>query len=263
VLLAVLQGVAEFLPISSSGHLALAQIFLPGIEPDVAFDVLLHVGTLAAVVGYFRADLYGLARGIFRPAAPHPERPFAGRERRTVLLLGLATVATVGLALAIKDVAERAFHQPSVVGLYFLCTAVLLALCRFAPEDGRGIGRFAWWKALVVGLAQGVAVFPGISRSGATIAACLLLGLERRAAARFSLLLSLPAILGAFLLKAKDLNLTNATVGPMILALIVTFGVGWASIHLLLRSVHSGWFHRFFWYCALLGSALLLLSLRG
>lgn len=256
-LLALLQGVTEFLPVSSSGHLALAQIFLPDLEPDIAFDVLLHVGTVFAILVYFHREIRGLVVGLLRPGPSREEDPFSGAERRTVAMILVATVVTGVLGLSLEPLAEAAFHRAEAVGLALLVTAALLALCLRVPSSGEGIAAFPWWKAVLVGAAQGLAVFPGISRSGATIAVCLLLGLDRRTAAPFSLLLSVPAILGAFALKASDLAGTEAGVATMAWALVLTAAVGIVCIHLLVGSVRRGWFHRFAWYCAVLGLVVL------
>jgi len=262
LVLAVLQGLTEFLPVSSSGHLALAQIFLPGFRPDLAFDVLLHVATLVAVLVYFRADILGLARGLRHPSEPGDGSSiFAGCERRTVGLILVGTVATAAVGLALEETAEGAFHSPAAVGVCLLITAGLLALSGRFREGAGSLRDFPWAFALLVGAVQGLAVFPGLSRSGATIVACLLLGLDRRVAVPFSLLLSVPAIAGAFVLKIGDLELSAAGWGPPLVAFPVAAVVGYFCIHLLVKSVRDVWFQHFAWYCAALGGAALLAAL--
>lgn len=262
LVLAVLQGVTEFLPVSSSGHLALAQMVLPGVEPDVAFDVLLHVATVVAILVYFRADLLLLLSGLWAAEdGSGSSSPFAGAERRTVGLLAVATVVTGFLGLALQDPAEAAFRDPFLVGGALLLTAILVSISGVSAAGDRGIREFSWWRAAAVGAAQGLAVFPGLSRSGATIAACLLLGLDRDTSVRFSLLLSVPAIFGAFLLKLPDLEASQEQWGPAVAACLLTAVVGYASIHLLVGAVREGWFRHFAWYCAALGLLAILLAL--
>ncbi len=185
--LGVLQGVTEFLPVSSSGHLALAQRFVPGFsQPGVVFDVALHLGTVMAVLVMEVDRLRDAVR--------------QGYGVRLLAQLALATLATAAVALPLRHTAEAAFAQPFLVGCGLAASGVLLLLLPRAP-GGRGAPATAWREVLFVGAVQGLAVMPGLSRSGSTIVAGVAAGMERRWAADFSFLLSVPAVLGAALVE--------------------------------------------------------------
>ena len=189
--LAVLQGLTEFLPVSSSGHLVLAQAAMGIDDPAIVVDVALHVGTLFAVLVVYRRDLASLARGLFD-----------GRWREPLLLV-LGTLPAVVVGLGFRDQVEVAFESPRTAAYGLFATAAML----FAGEAfrrrrlGMEPGPLSWRIALGVGIAQALAICPGISRSGSTIACGLALGLAPAAAARFSFLLAIPAIGGAALLQ--------------------------------------------------------------
>ncbi|HVS12600.1 MAG TPA: undecaprenyl-diphosphate phosphatase [Thermoanaerobaculia bacterium] len=266
VLLGALQGATEFLPISSSGHLALAQHFLgiDGAEGSaVAFDVVLHVGTLLAVILVYRESLIALARatlGALRQASSY-RRPVAtlggSEELRLLLALALGSIPTAAIGLLFQEPLEGLFDRPAVVASMLLVTGALLALpavLRVRPREERVV---APWQALLVGAIQGLAITPGISRSGSTISVALLLGLAPGLAARFSFLLSIPAILGALALKLPDLDL--AEIAPLALAagFVTSFAVGWGALVVLLAVLRRGRFSLFAIYCCALGVAVL------
>jgi undecaprenyl-diphosphatase len=271
LILGILQGLTEFLPVSSSGHLALAQQLVPGFGEDLFFDVLLHVATLLAVLVYFRRDLLVLVTGLLgvRRGDPGPS-PFAGREWRTVALVILATVVTVAVGLPLKRIVVWAFSSTAAVGAGLLLTAALLFLSsRLRRVEEVDLSRFLWWQAMLVGFAQAAALMPGVSRSGATIAMALMLGLERDCAARFSFLIAIPAVAGAFLLEVVELvgghehatgaaGVEGVALGPYLVGSIAAAIVGFGAIHLLLRAVNRRWFHTFAYYCAPLGALALL-----
>ncbi len=257
VVLAVLQGLTEFLPVSSSGHLILAQQWLGGLgNVDLFYDVLLHLATALAVLVYLRRDVWQLARGALSPGEAG-EGPFAGQERRMVGFLALATVPTGLVGLALDRWAFAWLTRPDVVGAMLMLTAVILWWGRrpagVQPRDMRSV------DALGIGVLQGLAVTPGISRSGLTIAAALRMGLHRKVAARFSLLVSIPAILGATLLKGLDaLEEPLPPVGPYLVRMLIAFLVGYASIAMILRMVQQQRFHWFSWYVGPLGALVIL-----
>jgi len=258
--LGALQGVAEFLPISSSGHLALAQQWL-GVDPAAAghtFNIVVHAGTLLAVLIFYRRDLAALVRALFNlSSAPGPEAP-APRDSTTAppdapvskdsvppaearaLLIALI-VGTLPLVLALAPTVEHAViaaeGAPRWIAAGFLITAALLA---FSHRRRGRIGQRAVptpWQALLIGLAQLVAILPGISRSGATMAAALGLGLGRLPAARFSFLLSIPAILGASAKESLDVYQQGASsaIDPTAFAVgfVVSFLVGSLTLRML------------------------------
>ncbi|MFV2072305.1 MAG: undecaprenyl-diphosphate phosphatase [Thermoanaerobaculales bacterium] len=254
-LLGLLQGVTEFLPVSSSGHLALAQMLIPGFEqPGVVFDAILHVGTALAVVWYERRQLrhwFGSIEG-----------------RRLIGLLVLGTFATAAVALPLRHVAERAFTMPIWVGLFLILTGVIVGSTRFLSGGGRGEASTTWRQAAVMGAAQGLAIFPGLSRSGLTIATGLGAGLERGWVARFSFLLSVPAIAGATLAQLVEARADLATVGAgfwlaCLLGAAAAGGSGYLALRIVIRTVTSSLFHRFAWYCVPLGLVVLVVMMVG
>ncbi len=196
----LVQGLTEFLPVSSSGHLALMQHFFKFEDPDANLltTVALHFGTLLAVIYYFRADLLP----YLTPAGWQD----TGR-RRIALLVIAGSVPTAIIGLVFKKQFEALFASPLAVSIALFITAVLLLTCEKLKqtESQQTLEKLPWWKSIVVGLIQGLAVTPGISRSGSTIATGLLLGLKGEDATRFSFLLMIPAVGGATLLKVKDL----------------------------------------------------------
>jgi undecaprenyl-diphosphatase len=264
LLLGALQGLTEFLPISSSGHLALAQHFLAVEGSQVAFDVMLHVATLLAVVVVYRRDLARLLRAVLGAVASRHfwKAPAAGVRESSELALGLALVAgsipTAAIGLLFQEPLEALFERPAVVASMLLVTGAILQLPRLLPPRGERRERIGTLAALAVGTAQGLAITPGISRSGATISAALLLGVAPAAAARFSFLLSIPAIVGALALKLPDLS-GAAAPAPALLAtgFAAAFLVGWASLALLLALLRRGRFALFSWYCWAVGLAAL------
>lgn len=200
LILAVLQGLTEFLPISSSAHLVIPSLVLGWPDQGLAFDVAVHVGTLAAVVLYYRRDLWAMLRACLIPGADAD----AAGQRRLVGLLALATVPAVVFGFAGDDFIEAHLRSLPVIGTTTLVFGLLLGLADRRASSGRG-GQIGWGIALCVGLAQAMALVPGVSRSGVTITAALLLGLSRQESARLSFLMSIPVIAGAGLLKTLDL----------------------------------------------------------
>ncbi|MDR2047885.1 MAG: undecaprenyl-diphosphate phosphatase [Treponema sp.] len=193
IFLGIVQGLTEFLPVSSSGHLVLVQRILGIAEPALFFDTLLHCGTLLAVFVAFRRDIWNILR-----------RPF----QRLTWLLVLATAVTAVIALRFKDTIEEAFASARWLGPAFLATAAALFLSEYLsrrPGDSRNDAEMGWFDAVFIGIMQGIAVIPGISRSGFTLSGALFRRLERDLAARFSFLLSIPAIFGALAIQIKDL----------------------------------------------------------
>jgi len=202
----VVQGLTEFLPVSSSGHLTLGRHLLGIGESSVLFDVTVHAATLTATLAYYRRTVVGMVRQsllAFRDALdPVDPRPLAERHPDAWLLV----LILLGTGLVFRRPLEMAFGEPRVVLVALVATAALLLLSRWA---GDGMRRLTLLSALVIGVVQGVAILPGISRSGATIAVALLLGIDREMSARFSFLLAVPAILGALLLEVGDAGVSG------------------------------------------------------
>lgn len=243
VLLGALQGLTEWLPVSSSGHLALAQLAL-GLSPPVFFDVALHAGTLLALLAFFRKELLALLRALL-------SLDFKGKEGRLIPLALLALIPTALIGFGLKGFFESMFYSARLIGVALLLNGLLL----YSTRSSNGKAGLSPASALVIGIAQGIAVAPGISRSGSTISAGLLQGVERRRAAWFSFLIAIPAIAGATAFEA--LNAVACPVGAMeLLAGMTTAAlVGYASIFLLFRALDSRRFHLFAWYCWIVGAA--------
>lgn len=255
--LGLLQGLTEFLPVSSSGHLAIAQHFMPGFEqPGVLFDVLLHVGTMVAVLLYFRREVGNLLVSPFR----RDEQ--AGLYRRLLVLLIAGSLPTAVIGLTFKDFFEGLFHNLPAVSLMLLVTGTLLFFSERFRREGRREEQLTLGDALVVGTVQGFAIVPGISRSGSTIAALLLKGVDGETAARFSFLLALPAVFGAALLSLRDLHGVADGQFPIYLAGTgIAFISGLASIHLLMGVIRKKRLFAFAIYCWAAGSLFFCLTM--
>ncbi len=256
LILGVLQGLTEFLPVSSSGHLALAQMAFdrlgtPFSQPGVVFDAMLHVGTAAAIVWSERRQLH---------------RWLTEKEgRRLLFLLVLGTLATATVAFPLRDTAKAAFENVTVVGVCLLITGLIVLSTRFLGGGTSTESTTSWKQAIGVGLVQGLAVFPGISRSGATIAAGLGTGLSREWAARFSFVLSVPAIAGVTLVELIGERQALAAGGAefWLYALVggaAAAATGYLALRLVIRTVSSRLFDRFAWYCLPLGLLVLIAS---
>jgi undecaprenyl-diphosphatase len=250
ILLGILQGLTEFLPVSSSGHLVLAQSLLPGFEaPAASFDVLLHGGTLLAVILYYHRDLFQMTRDLSRPRE-------GGWRLPALLLAGSVPAGIVGVFFA--DPLKELFSSPTAASLGLLATGLFLTAASFRGFGGQAaLGRMGYSHALLIGVVQACAIMPGISRSGATITMALFLGYSAVEAARFSFLLSLPAVTGALLLESgalADTGLPPAYLAGALAAAVV----GWLSISLLIRLLGRGKLAPFAAYCLALGSISLL-----
>jgi undecaprenyl-diphosphatase len=275
ILLAVVQGATEFLPISSSGHLVLGQTFLGISEPQLLFDIVLHVGTLLAVVVFYRdsirdivVDSWSGAQNVVRTGKPASF--FDGEGARVAALVGLATIPTGLLGVALERLldpegGERIITASVVCGVLIVNGFILITHRWLDEREVERDGLLTVWKltllgALFIGLAQGVAVLPGISRSGTTITAALLVGVTRTQAARFSFLLSIPAILGALVLKFDPTVFAGSTDGlfVFILGALVAAVVGYLCLRLLVLLLERAQFHHFAWYCWIVGIAGLI-----
>jgi undecaprenyl-diphosphatase len=241
VALAVLQGLTEFLPVSSSGHLALASAFFKIPGNTLAFDVMLHLGTLTAVLMVFGGDLLSLAAGVLRGDR--------GKTRQ-ILVLAMASVPAGAAGICLSGWVEGVSGNPLAVSLLMLVTGTALFATRFAP---RGEGKPGFRSGAVIGISQALAILPGVSRSGLTISAGLLCGTDRAEAGRFSFLLSVPAILGAAVMELPDAE-WNTSFAALAAGFAVSALTGYAALRVLLRFVRSGVLHRFCWYCWAVGA---------
>jgi undecaprenyl-diphosphatase len=255
LVLGILQGLSEFLPISSSAHLALAPWILRWPDPGLAFDVALHFGTLVAVLWYFRSEWAALlvaAKDILVRRRVETER-----ERR-VLYLIIATVPGAVAGLALEKQAESSFRDPRLIASALIVMGVLLwVVDRFAARD-RALASMRWIDALIVGLAQMFAIIPGVSRSGSTITAGRALRLTREDAAVFSFLMSMPIIAAAAVLKLPQAIREQGLSTPMMVGVLASAISGWLAILVLLRLVIRHSYGVFALYRILLGAAVLL-----
>jgi undecaprenyl-diphosphatase len=273
--LGIVQGLTEFLPVSSDGHLTLAHILLgaQGSE-DLFFDLMLHLGTLVAVFTVFGGDVLRFGGEALRGLGAIPARGLANAWHeseglRLVTLLVIASVPTAIIGLLLKHAVEsHAFSTPAVAGMIML-NGVTLYSARFTEHDEHvghapnAVAGITPLRAFLIGIAQGLAVLPGISRSGSTIVASLWLGAERQRAAQFSFLLSIPAILGAFVLEADREALQHALANPLPYAVgtLISALVGVVALRIVIRLLRSARFHHFAWYCWVLGAVALVASL--
>jgi undecaprenyl-diphosphatase len=246
-LLGLVQGLTEFLPVSSSGHLAVLEQ-LWKLEPTARLPLaaMLHGATALAVVFYFAPLIRRLAGGLWSKDAVRRES-----SRRMALYLAIATVPAGLVGVFLGDVIERAFASPLLIGLMLLVTGgVLLGTHRTEPRGKTGLLR-----AVLVGVAQAIAVLPGISRSGATITSGLYLGMRREEAFEFSFLLSLPAVLGAFLLEARKIDTSVVGRVPLAAGVVAAFVSGLAALYILRRAVTGRKLWLFAFYCWAAGLA--------
>ena len=264
LILGLVQGVTEFLPVSSSGHLAICQQLM-GLDADshamLVFDVAAHLGTLVAVAWVFAPTF----TRYWGRLASESRRGFTGR-RVAWRIAGLgvaASLPTAVVGLMFKDTLEAAFDKPLWIGIALLTTGMLLFVVGYAPRPRRGWRRFGFDRAFGVGLAQGAAILPGISRSGATICVAMLLGLRRQWAAEFSFFIAVPAICGAALLKIRDTFAISADemsaigIGPILLGSVVALLSGYVALRLLLAAVKRAKLQYFCFYCWALGLLVL------
>lgn len=264
--LAIVQGLTEFIPVSSSGHLVLVPWAFGWDEPGVSFDVLLHFGTLIALLVYFRSDLIPLLAGLFssfRPLyrkAKKRDSPPLTDEQKLAWLIVIGTIPAGVLGGAFTTQVESLFGRPAWAGLFLCITGIFLFVSSRWKPGKRGPAEIGLRDALLIGLAQAVAIAPGISRSGMTIGVGLMAGLERSFAPRFAFLLSIPAIAGATLYQSAKI----ASVGVeqwgwpgLLLGLLVAAAAGYLAIGLVMRVVGRGRLEVFGYYCLLVGAAVL------
>jgi undecaprenyl-diphosphatase len=247
--LGLIQGLTEFLPVSSSGHLVMLQALLDLDQEGVVFEVALHVATLASVLIFYRRRVAELVIGALR------RRPDA---LRYAAKLALATAPAVFVVLAIGDFLEARFDSPATAGVCLLLTGAVLWTTRRSVTRAQDTEP-GWRAVLLIGCAQAFAILPGISRSGATVAAALALGVTPVAAAEFSFLMSVVAVAGAAMLKLPELTtLPAGTVGPLLIGALVALICGVAAIWLFVRLLRAQAFHRFAYYTWGAGALFLL-----
>jgi undecaprenyl-diphosphatase len=265
VLLGILQGITEFLPISSDGHLAVGQAVLGMENAGLAFILLVHAGTLLSIAIVFRHRLAELAKGLIAlPAALFKPTSTWNESTRLAGLVVLTTIPGAVVGLLFKDAIEKTFDNLVLTGVFFLVNGVVLALSKGLRVKGARSGQneVTWKTALWIGLAQAAAVMPGLSRSGSTIATALFLGVGRAKAGEYSFVASVPIVMGAVALEVPDIARESAAGStlPLVLAFVASFLVGWGALLWLLKIIRHGHFHWFAPYCFLIGIVTILLA---
>ncbi|MBW2732342.1 MAG: undecaprenyl-diphosphate phosphatase [Deltaproteobacteria bacterium] len=259
-LLGVIQGLTEFLPVSSSGHLVIGKTLFGLAEANLLVDVMLHVGTLLPVLWLYRRDLWQMILSLGRLPSARRHWPDDGSLRLTLCVV-VATLPTAAMGVGLKNVFEGLFSNTLAVGIALLCTGGILMLTRLGRQsDPQPHRTLSLGRALVVGVAQGAAITPGISRSGTTIAVGLLLGIEREMAARFSFVMSIPAILGAVVLTLRKAQ--GGVSAPLLALGVLTSALaGYLALRWVVALVRRGTLHRFSYYVWPLGIAVLVYTL--
>lgn len=249
-ILALVQGLTEFLPISSSGHLAVLPFILKFDKPSLFFDILVHMGTLLAVVFFLRVELWEIIQGILK------------NSKASWILVGKILLAVVPAGLSgvlLKDQIEPLFSNPARVGWAYFGTMLILFLMVLFYKGKKTMADLSWTDALIIGLFQAMALVPGFSRSGFTLFGALLVGMKKTDALRFSFLISIPAILGAFVLELGTMDSNPVAMGMALFGLVVSALAGFGAILLLKHYLKNSRLHMFGLYC--LGMGILLVSL--
>ncbi len=263
ILLGIIQGLTEFLPVSSSGHLVIFQNLLGLKEPQLLLDVILHLGTLTAVLIYFKKEIAIIFLeliGLFKKlSSREPTLPYKDSQKILWWLI-VGSVPTAIIGLLFQDTFESMFASLLTVGFMLMLTGLVLTITYFIPKNYTSKERLNHPIALAVGAVQGLAIIPGISRSGSTIACGLFCGLDRELAGRFSFLLSIPAIIGALILQLKDNPVASVGIMPLIGGFVSSFVMGFICLKLLMHVVKRGHLAYFAPYCFALGLAVILLQ---
>lgn len=254
IILGLVQGLTEFLPVSSSAHLVLVPYFMKWGEPDVIFDVGTHLGTLLAVAAYFWKDIIKLIIAFSKSLTNRTFR--ASPDAKLAWLIIVATIPAGLLGFLFESKFEAFFGKPHIVGWFLLVTAILLISSEFFNKRFiMPAQEVTFWRGIAIGIAQAVAIAPGISRSGSTISIGMFTGLDRQTAARFSFLLSIPIILGAGLVKFKQLihmDVTSAYITILAIGFIAAAVSGYLAIKYFLQYVQRNSLYIFGIYCILI-----------
>jgi len=259
ILLGILQGLTEFLPVSSSGHLVLAQHLLGLRGPELAFDLLLHLGTVLAILIFLRREVAWMLGSLFRRDSGFEMSAWGSRD---ILLVVVSSVPTAIIGFALRDFVETGITLREVGGSYLFLTLVLL-ISNLRFRHKLDPDRISVWDAVAIGAIQGAAVLPGLSRSGATISLALMLGIGASRSAKYSFLISLPAILGAAVLTLYRGVSALPGVLPSIAGFLFSLVIGFVSLLLVERLVMQGRFLRFAPYTLMLAAVSFFLYWKG
>ena len=250
-LLGILQGITEWLPISSSGHLALVQNTF-GLDVPVVFDIFIHLGTLLAVCVVYKKDLIAMLKALL-------SLDFKSKEFKLIILIALAVIPTAIIGFTFKDFFESMFSNSLLIGIGLILTGIILYLASKAKVTRKMNTAVS---AFIIGVFQGLAIAPGISRSGATIAIGLIQGIDMKEIAKFTFLLALPTIIGATIFEVKDLTLSQAQVDwiPFLIGALTAAIVGYLSIKFFLKVLEERKFYWFAYYCWAIGILVIIFS---
>ena len=254
IILAIVQGLTEFLPVSSSGHLALAE-YLLGIEsPGVTLEVFLHFGTFMSVLVIFWKDIIKIILAVFGNFWKVWKYPTVMKENENFamgiyIIISMIPAGIVGLLF--EEQFDGLFDNICMVGLALIITGTVLFLTQWAQNERRPLN---WWRTILMGIAQAIAIIPGISRSGSTVSTGMFLGMPREKVAKFSFLMALPLIFGATIMKAKEALATDGFVwSGIIIGTVTAFLFGYFAVKWLLRAITRGRLYMFGFYCLILG----------
>lgn len=268
IILGIIQGLTEFLPISSSAHLVLIPDLLGWKIPEAQvfpFGVLVQMGTIIAVILYFWSDLWKILKAFFKGLIDR--KPFEDPNARLGWFIILATIPAVISGMLLKDKVEAAFNDANATAYFLFGTAALLILAETISKRTRNLMSMTWFDALWMGLFQAISIFPGISRSGSTIAGGMTRNMDRPSAARFSFLMSIPVMIGAGVVSISDVLKVpdlSSFLPKIIVGIVVALLVGYLSIHWLLGFLTKRSFYWFALYCVLLGALVLVVGVvRG
>lgn len=263
ILLGILQGITEFLPVSSSGHLALARALLGReIMPGITFEIVVHFGSFCSIVVYFRSRIIQIIRdlvGSFSPAGIRTKRYLRDQNTRFSMIILLSMIPAMIVGFLLKDLIEGLFLDPVIVSCMLLVTGTLLFLTRFVKNPESDVDAK---RGLLMGVAQAFAIIPGISRSGSTIAVGLFSGINRDSVANFSFLMVLPVLAGAMLLELLEVmqrGIESADVINLIAGFLASFLSGYLALTYLIILLKREKFHYFSFYCWGIGLAGLLI----
>ena len=267
IIIGIVQGLTEFLPVSSSAHLVFIQNIL-GVESSLAFDTFLHLGSLLAVLWFFRGDIYKMIKSWWLSIGDILQHRFKeGLQedpyKRLAWYVILATIPVALVGLLFEDAVDSLFAGALYVPAFFLfVTGTILYLSQRMSSGEINFNTIGKKESLFMGLGQACAILPGLSRSGTTIAAGLVMGLDKEFAAKFSFILSIPAILGAFILQAKDIGTSlDANFLPVILGFVAAFIAGYAAIKWMLELIQKRNLDIFAYYCWIVGIVVFMGSI--
>lgn len=259
ILLGILQGITEFLPVSSSGHLALARALIgKNLQPGITFEIVVHFGSFCSIVVYYRKMISDIIADFFRSISPEGLKSKRYKSDPNTLLVFFVLISMIPamiVGFTLKDPIEELFLNPFFVSVMLIVTGILLFSTRFVKNPDKEINS---WRAIAMGVAQSLAIIPGISRSGSTISTGLYFGLNRNIAATFSFLMVLPVLAGAMILEIKDvleIGLDSIALTGLLSGFLASFISGYIALSYLIKLLKKEKFHYFAYYCWAVGIA--------